>query len=47
MQKSSKLLEKTIAKVAYATAKKSANSACQYFFGQSKLPEKVKELRKF
>ena len=47
MSKSKKMLEKAVAKVAYASAKKSANSACQYFFGQSKLPEKVKELRKF
>lgn len=47
MQKSNKLLGKAIAKLAYASAKKSANSTCQYFFGQPKLPEKVKELRKF
>lgn len=47
MNKSKKITEKVIAKAAYAAAKKSANSACQCFFGQPKMPEKVKELRKF
>lgn len=38
---------KVIADMAYRTSKRSANSLCSYFFNQPKLPEKVKELRKF
>ena len=41
------LAEKAIAKVSYATAKKSANQVCWLMFHQTKLPEAVKKLRKF
>lgn len=40
-------LESVVAKLAYESAKHSANSTCHMFFGQTKLPEKVKKLRKF
>lgn len=47
MKKSNKKLENAVAKLAYETAKHSANSTCYAFFGQTKLPKKVKKLRKF
>lgn len=40
-------LESVVAKLAHESAKHSANSTCHMFFGQTKLPEKVKKLRKF
>jgi cyclic lactone autoinducer peptide len=42
-----KVFDAAIAKLAYMSAKQSANSACHFFYHQPKLPEKVKELRKF
>lgn len=47
MDKGKKLAEKVIANMAYETSKRSANSLCSFFFNQPKLPEKVKQLRKF
>ena len=47
MKKEKRKIENAAAKLAYASAKHSANSACRYFFGQSKLPDQVKKLRKF
>lgn len=40
-------MKKTIAKLAYAVAKKEANQGCQWLFFQHKQPEEVKKLRKF
>ncbi len=40
-------LAELIAKVAYKSAKRSANTTCFGPFGQSKLPDKVKKLRNF
>lgn len=40
-------VENLVAKAAKSVASKGANSACYYFFHQPKMPEKVKELRKF
>ncbi|WOO36379.1 cyclic lactone autoinducer peptide [Anaerocolumna sp. AGMB13020] len=36
-----------VSKIAIGNAKKSANSACVFFGYQAKLPESVKELRRF
>ena len=36
-----------VAKIAYKSAKRSANTTCFGPFGQPKLPEKVKKLRNF
>lgn len=47
MKNDKKCLSKVIAKLAYYSAKHSANSTCYAWFGQSKLPNKVKQLRKF
>jgi cyclic lactone autoinducer peptide len=46
MKNDKKCLSKVIAKLAYYSAKHSANSTCYAWFGQSKLPNKVKQLRK-
>ena len=40
-------LAELVAKIAYKSAKRSANTTCFGPFGQSKLPEKVKKLRNF
>ena len=40
-------MKKTLAKIAYAVAKKEANQGCQWLFFQHNQPAKVKELRKF
>ncbi len=40
-------IKKVVANAAYSSAVRSANRNCTYFFYQSKLPEKVKKLRKF
>lgn len=47
MKKENRKIENAVAKLAYASAKHSANSTCHMFFGQSKLPEQVKKMRKF
>ncbi len=47
MKAKGKIVEKLIASLAYQSAEKEANSSCQIFFHQPKLPEKVKKLRKF
>lgn len=47
MKNGSTIAEKVVAKVAYEAARKASNSACYYFFGQKKLPESVKKMRKF
>lgn len=47
MKENGKLFEKSIAKVGYKTAEKSANSVCAWFFHQPETPEKLKKLRKF
>ena len=47
MKKGNAKIENAVAKIAYATANRSANSTCYAFFGQTKLPEKVKKMRKF
>ena len=47
MIKEKRKIENVAAKLAYATAKHSANSTCHMFFGQTKLPDKVKKMRKF
>ncbi|MBR2431042.1 cyclic lactone autoinducer peptide [bacterium] len=47
MKKANKVIANATAKLAYNSAKHSANSACAAFFGQAKLPEKVKKMRKF
>ncbi len=47
MKKANKVIENAAAKLAYGSAKHSANSACHFIFGQTKLPDKVKQLRKF
>lgn len=47
MKEKKNIFDKIIAKAAYMAAEKEINSACQYFFYQSKLPDKVKKLRKF
>ncbi|SHO50308.1 cyclic lactone autoinducer peptide [Anaerocolumna xylanovorans] len=36
-----------VSKIAMGNAKKSANSACVFFGYQAKLPDSVKELKKF
>jgi cyclic lactone autoinducer peptide len=36
-----------VSKIAYHEASKSANTSCPLFTYQSKLPQNVKELRKF
>lgn len=36
-----------VSKIALDSAKKTANSACVFFCYQAKLPESVKNLRKF
>lgn len=46
MRKEKSILLKAVSELAYATASKQANSNCWYMFYQSKLPEKVKALRK-
>lgn len=38
---------KSIAKIAFYSAKQSANSTCTAYHFQDKLPETVKNLRKF
>ena len=40
-------LAELVAKIAYKSAKRSANTTCFGPFGQPKLPEKVKKLRNF
>lgn len=47
MVKKIKAVEKVIAKAALTTAKSNVNSVCNFFFYQSKIPEKAKKLRKF
>lgn len=47
MKKINKTIENTAARIAYNSAKRSANTTCMSWFGQSKLPETVKKLRKF
>lgn len=48
MEKSiKKQLLKTVSKIAYAEASKSANTSCPFFSYQSKLPASVKNLRRF
>lgn len=47
IKKVNTVIENAVAKLAYNCAKRSANTACRYWFGQSKLPEDVKKLRKF
>lgn len=47
MKKANKVIGNAAAKLAYNSAKHSANSSCAAFFGQPKLPNKVKKLRKF
>lgn len=47
IKKVNTVIENAAAKLAYNCAKQSANTACRYWFGQSKLPEDVKKLRKF
>ncbi len=42
-----KRLLNAVSKIALGNAKKSANSACVFFGYQAKLPESVKNLRKF
>lgn len=39
-------MKRLIAKWAYSEAKKSANQGCPFFFGQPKMPDKVKQLKK-
>ncbi|MFV0344582.1 MAG: cyclic lactone autoinducer peptide [Anaerocolumna sp.] len=45
-QMEKKMLD-VVSKLAMSNAKKTANSACVFFGYQSKLPESVKNLRKF
>lgn len=47
MEKVNKVIEHAAAKLAYNSAKHSANSSCNLWFSQSKLPKAVKKLRKF
>ncbi len=47
MKNSKKKIGNAVAKLAYASAKQSANSTCIAFFGQPKMPKQVKKLRKF
>jgi cyclic lactone autoinducer peptide len=47
MKKENKRIENVVAKLAYNSAKHSANSSCAFWFEQSKLPSQVKKLRKF
>ena len=47
IKKVNTVIENAVAKLAYNCAKQSANTACRYWFGQSKFPEAVKKLRKF
>lgn len=47
MKKINKAIGNAAAKLAYNSAKHSANSSCNFWFSQSKLPEAVKKLRKF
>lgn len=47
MKKSKKKIEKAVAKLAYISAKNSANSTCYAWFGQPKMPSIVKKMRKF
>ncbi|MCH5297913.1 MAG: cyclic lactone autoinducer peptide [Ruminococcus sp.] len=47
MKKVNRAIENAAAKLAYNSAKHSANSSCAFWFGQTKLPCKVKKLRKF
>lgn len=46
MKRETNVLLRTVAKLAYTTASKEANTVCNLIFYQSKLPAKVKELRK-
>jgi len=43
----SKRIASFAAKTSLTVAKSSANTICAVFFNQPKLPEKVKQLRKF
>lgn len=45
--KTKNTIKKTIANIALTNAKHAANSTCFAFFGQTKMPENVKKLRKF
>lgn len=47
MKKANKVIGNAAAKLAYNSAKHAANSTCNFMFGQPKLPNKVKKLRKF
>lgn len=47
MKNGKKIVEKAVARIAYKAAKQASNSACYYFFGQKKLPESVRKMRKF
>ncbi len=47
MEKINKVIEHAAAKLAYNSAKHTANLSCNFCFSQSKLPEAVKKLRKF
>lgn len=46
MKNHKEVILQAVAKTAYGTAKKEANSACICFFYQPVMPQKVKELRK-
>ena len=45
--KTKNTVSKAIANIALANAKHAANSTCFAFFGQKKMPDNVKKLRKF
>ena len=47
MKSKKRKIAELAANIAYLSAKRSANTACIAIFGQSKLPDQVKKLRKF
>ena len=47
MKKEIKTVDKLIGAAALASAKSNVNSACSWFFHQTKVPVSVKKLRKF
>lgn len=44
--KNRSIVAEAIACIAYTAAKRSANTTCFGLFGQTKLPEQIKKLRK-
>ena len=47
MKKKTKKIDKMLAAVALASAKNNINSTCAWFLYQPKVPDSVKELRRF